>query len=849
MKENLILSKIETKIAAIILFCLSTLVMWGWIIHSTLLVQIYPTLVPMQFNTALGFSLISLTIFSQNFNFSRLSLGFAIFLTIFSSLILCQYIFDINLKIDQLFITPFTSTYTSHPGRMAPNTALAFVLSGIALTLATHRSSESSYKIVLLPLLTFIVATFGIVALFGYITDFKIAYGWGRFTHMAPHTALCFSIWGISFFIAGIRNPRLHTSWLTVTPGILILMVTLILWQYFNYIEQKQVINSTKLESQKLTNIIKTEIDAQLHAIHRMATRSEYNSHLTQKEWEHDANNYLRDAPYYVAFIFYNPHASAQWFVSSNAAEKDFPLIKQVIEESKKFLSNAKESSLIFPFNKELLLSFIFPVQQDSTQERALIIAVLNLEKLFNFIFQKADSDENYTITILEENMKVIETGTETQASPTKEYALQRESLEIADKKWTLEVYPNINFLSNNASSSTEIILIFGILFSITVSLALLLAQKFKTAQFWANRNADELKISENFFRLMLNSVRDYSIIRINTEGIIQSWGEGAARLSGYQESEIIGKSFSLLYSEEDQKNRLPLEALNQTRKLGSYHYTHWTVRKDRSTFLTDTLITPLYSQNNKLEGFSIIGRDITEEHKMEKMKNEFISTVSHELRTPLTSIQGALGILDGEIKATLPEPIKPLVKIALNNSQRLIALINDILDLQKIESGKMDFHPQVTNLSELIQHNIEVNRPYAMQFKVEMQFENLTQSSPLIVVDPNRIAQVLTNLISNAVKFSEAGQAIYIRLKEKGHKLRVEIEDKGPGIPYEFQERLFKKFAQANSSDSRQKGGTGLGLSICKLIIEKSGGVLGYNTEIGKGTTFYFEFSKMQSY
>lgn len=232
--------------------------------------------------------------------------------------------------------------------------------------------------------------------------------------------------------------------------------------------------------------------------------------------------------------------------------------------------------------------------------------------------------------------------------------------------------------------------------------------------------------------------------------------------------------------------------------------------------------------------------RDITERKQLERMKDEFISTVSHELRTPLTSIFGALGLLVGGAAGPVPETIQRMLQIAYSNSERLIRLVNDILDMQKMEAGRMEFHLEPLEVGVLVRESVEANRAYAERFQVSYRVEDYSEGAKARV-DRDRFLQVMANLLSNAAKFTASGTTVEIRVEADERFVRVSVRDYGPGIPPEFRSRIFTKFAQADASDSRQKGGTGLGLSITKAIIERLGGEIAYESVVGEGTTFFF--------
>jgi PAS domain S-box-containing protein len=235
------------------------------------------------------------------------------------------------------------------------------------------------------------------------------------------------------------------------------------------------------------------------------------------------------------------------------------------------------------------------------------------------------------------------------------------------------------------------------------------------------------------------------------------------------------------------------------------------------------------------------IVRDITDNKNIERMKNEFVSTVSHELRTPLTSIRGALGLIVGGAAGEIPPKARAMVEIASKNSERLIRLINDILDMDKIESGKMIFNLQPVELTPLLKYVIDINRAYGQQFDITFKLESPIAGA-WIYADSDRLIQALTNLLSNAAKFSSPGARVLVSLARHSEMLRIAIHDRGPGIPEAFRARLFQKFAQADASDARQKGGTGLGLSITKAIVEKLGGQIDVMSAPDGGSIFFID-------
>lgn len=233
--------------------------------------------------------------------------------------------------------------------------------------------------------------------------------------------------------------------------------------------------------------------------------------------------------------------------------------------------------------------------------------------------------------------------------------------------------------------------------------------------------------------------------------------------------------------------------------------------------------------------------RDITERKRMERMKNEFVATVSHELRTPLTSISGPISLLLGGALGELPESARKMLEVAHKNSLRLANLINDLLDMEKIAAGKMPFELSTQEVMPMVEQAVHLSQPHAAQYQVKLSLVERADGVQ-VRVDGQRLQQILTNFLSNAAKFSPKDGSVQVGVKKLDGQVRIRVSDDGPGIPTEFRSRIFQKFSQADSSDTRQKGGTGLGLAIAKELAEKMGGRVDFESEHGQGSIFYVD-------
>jgi PAS domain S-box-containing protein len=371
-----------------------------------------------------------------------------------------------------------------------------------------------------------------------------------------------------------------------------------------------------------------------------------------------------------------------------------------------------------------------------------------------------------------------------------------------------------------------------------------------------------ELKRTNYLKQAILDST-NHMIIMTNTEGVIQIFNKAAENTLGYRAEEVVGKATPIIIHKKEEIERRAQELTKELGKPVSPGFdvfvvksregicdeNEWTyVRKDGTCLPVLMTITSIFNSKNEIIGHMGVIRDLTERKKFDKMKEEFISTVSHELRTPLTSILGSLDlIIHGNIDDLKPDT-KKMLEIAYRNGDRLVSLINDILDIDKIEAGKMTFNFEKVELGPLIYQLVETNIPYAEKFKVNLKVLPVPESI-LVFVDPNRLTQAITNLISNAIKFSPASETVIVQVeRQHNHKVKIDIIDHGPGIPQEFRDRIFQKFSQSDSSDHRSRGGTGLGLSISKLIIENFKGEIGFVSEQGIGSTFFIILDEVQS-
>ena len=358
---------------------------------------------------------------------------------------------------------------------------------------------------------------------------------------------------------------------------------------------------------------------------------------------------------------------------------------------------------------------------------------------------------------------------------------------------------------------------------------------------------ADRLAERERRLSAIYDSVLD-GIITINGSGSIETMNRAAEGLFGHPPGSLLQHHIRLLVAEPFASALEGERVRHLAGDSGDFLDTIREVegrRADGTGFPLEIAFTDAAIDSRHLLVASV--RDLTERRTVERLKNEFVSTVSHELRTPLTSISGALTLMAKGTAGTLSDKAQGLVAIARSNCDRLVRLINDILDLERIEADDLVFEFGAVEMADLVEQARRETAEFAARYHVRLAPPEAATGT-IVWGDRYRLMQVLSNLLSNAVKFSPAGAEVMLGLANRNGTVHVSVSDRGRGISDDFRPHVFQKFAQADASDSRQKGGTGLGLSIVKSIVERHGGRIGFSSEIGVGSTFWFDLPEKRS-
>lgn len=360
---------------------------------------------------------------------------------------------------------------------------------------------------------------------------------------------------------------------------------------------------------------------------------------------------------------------------------------------------------------------------------------------------------------------------------------------------------------------------------------------------FFIGRDMTERKLEEEKFRLAVEASPS-GMLMTDSAGRIVMVNTEIERLFGYRRDELVGRPVDLLVPKHVRAQHAHHRAFyaghpeNRRMAAGRALFGE---RKDGTEFPMEIALTFIQTREGPLTLSVVV--DVTERKRAERLKDEFVATVSHELRTPLTSIAGSLGLLAGGAAGELSDSAARLLTIAYSNSRRLVRLINDILDIEKLELGRVEFHLRRVDVKTLAAQAIEANGAFSDSFRVRMRLD-VCEEEAAVRADPDRLTQVLINLLSNAAKFSPPDQEVIVSVTARGNRVRIAVRDHGPGIPHNFRDRIFEKFAQSDAT-ARRQGGTGLGLSIARQIVNQLGGAIGYESAPGGGTIFFADLPR----
>jgi len=364
-------------------------------------------------------------------------------------------------------------------------------------------------------------------------------------------------------------------------------------------------------------------------------------------------------------------------------------------------------------------------------------------------------------------------------------------------------------------------------------------------------------RLEDSLYRVLVESVVDYAIFMLDPDGHVASWNEGAQRIKGYLPEEIIGRHFSSFYTAEDRARGKPEWELETAVRDGRVEDEAWRVRKDGSLFWANVVITALRDDAGRLIGFAKVTRDLSERRAAEqraildarrvaeseaanRAKSGFLAVMSHELRTPLNAIAGYTQLLEMGVPGAINDQQREILQRLARSNRHLLGLINDILNLARIEAGRIEYRTEDALLADLVQEILPMLQPQLA--RKGLRYEENIAPELAVRVDREKTQQIFINLLGNAVKFTPPGGVVRIDAEpseERPCALRVSVHDTGVGIPADKLESIFDPFVQVDASHTRTTEGSGLGLSISRELARGMGGELEASSTSREGSTF----------
>jgi PAS domain S-box-containing protein len=377
----------------------------------------------------------------------------------------------------------------------------------------------------------------------------------------------------------------------------------------------------------------------------------------------------------------------------------------------------------------------------------------------------------------------------------------------------------------------------------------------------------EDSRRTEERFRLLVEGVTEYAIFMLDPNGRVSTWNNGAQRIKGYTADDIIGQHFSIFYPEDARQSGWPDHELQMAAETGKFVDTGWRLRKDGTTFWANVTITALRDDHGRLLGYAKLTRDLTDAKKVEAMetasqqrdelldaernarmtaqratrlKDEFLATLSHELRTPLSAILGWTQLLLRGEASKGPDELKRAVEVIDRNARAQVKLIDDLLDLSRIMTGKLRLDLHQVSFASVVEAAVDSAKPSADVKGIRLKAILGSSSQDIVSADSARLQQVVWNLLTNAIKFTPKGGQVQVLLQRVNSHLELSVSDTGIGIPANYLPHVFDRFSQKDSSTTRAFGGLGLGLAICKQLVELHGGAIRAASQgEGKGATF----------
>jgi PAS domain S-box-containing protein len=822
-------------------------VLLGWYSSNEVLIHVSPGLPPMQPNTALNFWLCGTGLLALAFGWWSLMAASGVIVVIVGLLTFFQYMFTIDLGIDQCLMAIEITRQPLFPGRMPPTTALCFTVSGFALVSMSRRALHR-YRPLVLGSGAAMVMALALAMLVGYATNTTDLYQWGPYIQMALHTTFGFVLIGMGILAFAWVDDRTQITGtptlLSILVGIGVLTGTLCAWQALEAQERTYIRHMIRAETASggsIRSALESGLEVQIRGLQRIAKRWESAGRPTQENWTSEALLNVRDFRGYQGIGWIDPTFHVRWLVpvQGNEELQDMPLPPS--ERHRIVLSTMWDQGLPIASHAIDLaqgdkgVMVYIPILRGEDFD-GLILGAFSVQRLLDTILEEKLGN-GYSIAIFDGDEEIY--GRHHAGTLYDQEWEHETNFNLHGVIWRVQVWPTTEALATLSSPLGEAVLVTGIVFAALLAWLIHFAQVGRRRMREASainrelareivdrrRAETALHEAEQRYRQILDAIPDMVFCKDRQSRFV--WANKAfldCYGKTYEElRDVIGSpcpiaEYTRQYIQNDAhvfNDGTALDIPDQP-----------LVRADGAMRRVHTVKAPIFNADGAVTMLVGVSRDITERKQQERelaqardaamqsarLKSEFLANMSHEIRTPLNGIIGMTGLL---IDTALTAEQREFAETVRSSADALLTIINDILDFSKIEAGKLTIESIDFDLRMAIESAVDLVAEQAHRKGLELALLIHRDVPALLRGDPGRLRQVLMNLLSNAIKFTDGGEVIVRITKERETDtdavVRVVVSDTGIGIPTEAQGRLFQAFSQADGSTTRRYGGTGL--------------------------------------